>query len=105
MAYSNDEEHDLDEWSMRVTQALQILDLKIDHAKLLEVAERSSRAATPSAGPISTFAVGYAAGLAAKSGKRSGDGAVQSAADVVLQLCDEGGSGGPAKQGWPDTGQ
>lgn len=105
MAYSNDEEPALNEWSMRVTQALQILDLKIDHARLLEVAEWSSRSATPSAGPVSTFAVGYAAGLAAQSGKRGPDGAVREASDVVLQLCDDGDSGGPAKQGWPDTGQ
>lgn len=105
MAHSNDEEHALDEWSMRLTQALQLLDLKIDHAKLLEVAERSSAAASPSAGPVSTFAVGYAAGMAARGGKGSGGAAVESASDVVLQLCDDGGSGGPAKQGWPDTGQ
>lgn len=105
MAYSKEEERDLDEWSMRVTQALQILDLKIDHAKLLEVAERSSRAATPSAGPISTFAVGYAAGIAARNGTRGGDDVVQSASETVLQLCEEGDAGGPAKHGWPDTGQ
>lgn len=105
MTYSNDEERTLHEWSVRVTQALQILDLKMDHEKILEVAEKSSQSVTKSAGPISTFAVGYAAGLAARNGKRATNNEVQTASDTILELCESGTDGGQAHQGWTGTAQ
>lgn len=105
MTYSDDEARTLNEWSLRVTQALQILDLNMDQAKILEVAEKSSQSVSKSAGPISTFAVGYAAGMAARNGRRSANDTMKSAADVVLELCDRGTVGGPAHEGWSGTAQ
>lgn len=105
MTYSDDEERTLIEWSMRITQALQLLDLKMDQKKILEVAEKSSQSVTKSAGPISTFAMGYAAGLAARNGRKSGAEAARSAADVVLDLADGGAVGGPDRDGWTGTAQ
>ena len=45
---TTDDTRALDEWSQRLTQALQILDLKIDHALILELAARASRTASAS---------------------------------------------------------
>jgi len=74
----------LEDWSERLTQALQILDLKVDHALLRELAEKSAAAVTPAAGPISTFLVGYAAGVAATSGTKDAISAVDTAARTAL---------------------
>ena len=103
---TTDETRALEEWSQRLTQALQILDLKIDNALLLDLAEKSSRTITPSAGAISTFVVGYAAGLATTSGERASTEAVQTAANTAL-LALEGGTSeaAPASDGWSDTAQ
>jgi hypothetical protein len=103
---NSDDSRALDEWSQRLTQALQILDLKIDHALLLDLAEKTSRTITPSAGAISTFVVGYAAGLAATSGERESTEAVQTAAHTALLALDGGTSeDAPASEGWSDTAQ
>ena len=103
---TTDDTRTLDEWSQRLTQALQILDLKIDHALILEVAARASRTITPSAGAISAFVVGYAAGLAATSGERASTEAVQTAAHTALLALDDGNSETtPASDGWSDTAQ
>jgi hypothetical protein len=101
-----DDDRTLNEWSERLTQALQILDLKIDNAILLDLAEKSSRSITPSAGAISTFFVGYAAGLASTSGERESTQAVKTAANTAL-LALEGGTSeaAPASEGWSDTAQ
>jgi len=96
----------LAEWSERLTQALQILDLRIDHALLLELAEKSSTRVTPSAGPMSTFFVGYAAGVAATSGVKEARAAVDTAARTALLVVEEGIEGeSPAARGWSDTAQ
>jgi hypothetical protein len=103
---TTDDTRALDEWSQRLTQALQILDLKIDHSMLLELADRASRTITPSAGAISTFVVGYAAGLATTSGERASTEAVQTAANTALLALDDGTSeAAPASDGWSDTAQ
>lgn len=101
----NPDERELTEWGRRLAQALQILDLEVAPRKLLEIAERSARAVTASAGPMTTFYIGYAAALAAQTGNKSPDEAVASAASVVAQLVDAGAEGGPASNGWTDTAQ
>jgi hypothetical protein len=103
---SLDDEREITEWSQRLTQALQILDLKVDHELLLRLAHESSQEINPSAGPISTFVVGYAAGLAATSGEKEADAAVRTAAHTALLALEHGLSEkAPASDGWPDTAQ
>jgi len=101
----NHDEHELIDWGRRLAQALQILDLDVAPRELLEIAETSAHAVTGSAGPITTFYVGYAAALAAQTGDKTPNEAVASAASVAAQLADAGAEGGQAGRGWADTAQ
>jgi hypothetical protein len=109
MAADDDELRILDEWSQRLAQALQILDLEVDHELLLELARKSAASVIHAAAPVTTFMVGYAAGLEAVTGSAgftaSSAAAVSKAADVAFQLCGDGADGGPASKGWADTAQ
>ena len=98
------EERTLSEWSRRLTQALQILDLEVDHKMLVELAEQSSKTVGANAGLISTFVVGYAAGLSKTSGRKAAEDAVRSAADTAFQLAATG-LDGPDQPGWKDSAQ
>ena len=98
-------DHELAQWSRRLTQALQILDLDVDRQLVARLAQESARAVNPSAAPISALLVGYAAGLAAQNGEGTPNEAVQSAARTALQLCEHGIDGGPDSAGWTTTGQ
>lgn len=99
------EDQVLDQWSRRLTQALQILDLKVDHGLVRRLADESGQAVNSSAGPVSALLVGYAAGLAVHHGKTTPTEAVESAAQVALQLCEHGVDGGPDSKGWASTAQ
>lgn len=98
-------DHELAQWSRRLTQALQILDLDVDRQLVARLAQESARAVNPSAAPISALLVGYAAGLAAQNGEGTPNEAVQSAARTALQLCEHGVDGGPDSAGWTTTAQ
>jgi hypothetical protein len=99
-----DDPHALDELSQRLTQALQILDLEVDYPLLLSLAEETTRAAGPDAGPITTFLVGYAAGSTSTDGKRETTEAVERAVGVARQATEKTG-GGSLDDGWTHTGQ
>ena len=105
------EERNLSEWSRTLTQALQILDLEVDHKMLVKLAEESSEAVGPHAGLVSTFLVGYAAGLSKTSGRKAAEEAVQTAADTAFELAAIGlnESEDPARKGdqpeWEDSAQ
>lgn len=99
------DEHELTEWSRRLAQALQILDLEVAPRELLEIAARSARGVTGSAGPITTFYVGYAAALATQTSDQSPNEAVAAASAVAAQLADGGAGEGQAGLGWIDTAQ
>ncbi|MCU1516843.1 MAG: molybdopterin-guanine dinucleotide biosynthesis protein [Pseudarthrobacter sp.] len=109
MAVNDDEAVVLDQWTQRVTQALQILDLEVDQELLLDLARKSAGSVIHAAAPVTTFLVGYAAGLAAGNGsagsKAESAAAISQAADVVFRLCEDGHDGGPASKGWADTAQ
>ncbi|WP_434615883.1 DUF6457 domain-containing protein [Arthrobacter sp. A5] len=105
MTDHDDEEQALARWGHRLSQALQILDLEVDQKLILRLADESGRSVGPSAGPISTFVVGYAAALAATSGHVDPQAAVRSAADTALKLCEDGTPGGPDTEGWAGTAQ
>ncbi|GAB2626195.1 DUF6457 domain-containing protein [Kocuria arenosa] len=97
----------LDQWSQRLAQALQILDLKVDTQEILQLAQRASGAVSPGAGALTTFYVGYAAALDA-AGNRAGktpDQAVRDAAATAERLAADGAHGGQDSVGWAATGQ
>lgn len=96
----------LEEWSERLTQALQILDLTVDNDLIKRVAQEASDSMVPDAGPLATFFVGYAAGLSKTSDVKSGNEAVKTAAETVLTLTEHGTSDqGPSASGWTGTAQ
>jgi hypothetical protein len=105
MTLPREEDSALKEWSSRLIQALQILDLEVDHEKVIELAQESSRSVGPHAGAISAFIVGYAAGTASTGGRKGARDAVVTAADKVIQLAGDGESGGPDDRGWAKTAQ
>ncbi|MET3923157.1 DUF6457 domain-containing protein [Arthrobacter sp. UYEF20] len=105
MTLTRDEDSSLRHWSSRLIQALQILDLEVDHAKIIQVAEESAKAVGPHADAISAFIVGYAAGTASTDGRKSTQAAVHAASNKVLELCEHGESGGPDEKGWTKTAQ
>jgi hypothetical protein len=101
-----DEQRTLEEWSERLTQALQVLDLRVDLDLLQRLVDESVRSISPSAGPVSTFFVGYAAGLASTSGEKEANAAVHTAAHTALEALEHGVSEqAPASDGWSDTAQ
>ncbi|WAJ33688.1 DUF6457 domain-containing protein [Arthrobacter sp. FX8] len=109
MAMNDDEARVLDQWSHRLAQALQILDLNMDQEMLLDLARKSSENVIHAAAPVTTFLVGYAAALEAGTGsagnREAAAAAIEKAAKVAFQLIDDGAHGGPAGSGWADTGQ
>jgi len=104
MTDSSDEELALAQWSRRLTQALQILDLEVDSQAILQLAEEST-SVSPSAGPISAFVVGFAAGQATNSGKRDVQSAVDTAVQKARGLVSGGTQDGPDRKGWVDSAQ
>jgi hypothetical protein len=109
MTMDEDEAQVLAQWSNRLAQALQLLDLEVDQELLLELARKSAGSVTHAAAPVTSFMVGYAAGLEAGAGsagsKAASGAAIRKAADVAFQLCEDGADGGPASKGWADTAQ
>ena len=99
------EDEILAQWCRRLVETLQILDLEVDQKTILGLAGRSAHAVLRPAAPLTTFIVGYAAGLAAAGGKVTPIAAVKSAADVAFQLCRDGVESSPDDKGWVDTGQ
>ena len=104
------QERALSDWSRRLTQALQILDLEVDHKMLVELGHRSEQTVGGDAGLVSAFVVGYAAGLSKTSGRKSAAEAVQKAADTAFQLAETGLDGPESRQqseepGWKDSAQ
>ncbi|NKX54689.1 DUF6457 domain-containing protein [Arthrobacter mobilis] len=109
MAVDENEARILAQWMQQLAQALQIVDLEVDQELLLDLARKSAGSVIHAAAPVTTFMVGYAAGL--KAGTGSGDSessataAISKAANVAFQLCEDGTSGGPAGKGWANTAQ
>jgi hypothetical protein len=102
MTESNDEKRELSQWSRSLAEALQILDLEVEDQTILDLAEKTSGAVSPSAGPISAFLVGFAAGQGVTSGKASVEASVNSAIDVAERLLENEHWG---RDGWAGTAQ
>ncbi|MGV0111861.1 DUF6457 domain-containing protein [Arthrobacter sp. CP30] len=104
MAVPDDEERSLSEWSRTLAQALQVLDLEVDHPRIVEVAERSSRLLTPHAGAISAFMIGYAAGTVTTDGRDETSAAVEKAAKTVLTVIEKDEETSE-EEGWTGSAQ
>lgn len=105
MILSREEDSSLRHWSSRLIQALQILDLEVDHEKIVQVAQESEKAVGPHADAISAFIVGFAAGTASTNGRKSTQEAVHAASNKVIELCEHGEAGGPDEEGWTKRAQ
>jgi hypothetical protein len=105
MTLPRDEDSTLRHWSARLIQALQILDLEVDHEKIVQVADESLKSVGPHADAISAFILGYAAGTASTNGRKGTDEAVTAAANKVIELCEHGETGGPDEEGWAKRAQ
>ena len=85
----NREEEDelLKQWSARLVEALAVDGFEVDLKSVLGLAGRAAHSVIRPAAPLTTFVVGYAAGLAVGAGQATSQDAVKSAMDVGFQLC------------------
>jgi molybdopterin-guanine dinucleotide biosynthesis protein A len=77
----------LRQWCARLVEALGVEGLDVDLKSVLGLAGRAAHSVLRPAAPLTTFVVGYAAGLAAGAGQATSEAAVKSALDVGFQLC------------------
>lgn len=78
----------LADWSQTLTEALDVSALTVDVAGVLALAADAAHAVVRPAAPLTTFIVGYAAGLAAAGGKTP-EAAVREATEIAHRLCRE----------------
>ena len=83
-----EEDATLNQWCAEVSEALGLADVDVDIKKLLGLAGRAAHRVLRPAAPLTTYLVGYAAGLAAANG-RSGAEATDAATAIALRLCAE----------------
>jgi molybdopterin-guanine dinucleotide biosynthesis protein A len=77
----------LRQWGARLVEALAVEGLEIDLKSVLGLAGRAAHSVLRPAAPLTTFVVGYAAGLTVGAGQATSEAAVKSALDVGFQLC------------------
>jgi hypothetical protein len=75
----------LADWCARLADELEVHGLTVDLKAVLGLAGRAAHAVMRPAAPLTTFVVGYAAGMAAAGGEPS-DAAVERAIGVALRL-------------------
>ena len=105
MTHNAVDEEVLQQWTRRLSQALQILDLEVDNHVILNVADEAAHAVSPMAAPITTFVVGYAAGLAAAHSAISSRAAISRSAEIVITVCQQPADESPDQAGWVNTAQ
>lgn len=81
------EDEVLRQWCARLVEALAVEGLEVDLKGVLGLAGRAAHSVLRPAAPLTTFVVGYAAGLAVGAGQATSEAAVKSAMDVGFQLC------------------
>ncbi len=104
MTTYDDDSRTLTEWSRTLSQALQILDLEVDHARILELTRRTSEYMSPEAAMVSAFMVGYAAGTVTTDGRDEASAAVEKAVSTVMTVIEKDEQA-QEKQGWTGTAQ
>jgi len=105
VTHNDADEEILKQWTRRLSQALQILDLEVDNRLILTVADEAARVVSPMAAPITTFVAGYAAGLAAANPAMASQTAITRATDVVIAVCRQPATENPDTVGWVNTAQ
>jgi len=76
----------LEDWSGRLTTGLGLTGLEVDIDAILGLAGVAAHAVVRPAAPLTTFLVGYAAGLAAADPSLSAADAFRRANDIALAL-------------------
>jgi hypothetical protein len=104
MTEREEEDQILTEWSRKLVDALQILELDVDQQAILGLAGKAAHSILRPAAPLTTFIVGYAAGFAAGRGTDP-ETAVRKATDTALQLVRDGARSAPSDSGWTSTAQ
>lgn len=92
------EDEALRQWCRKVADAVGVPDLEVDLKTVLGLAGRSAHAVMRPAAPLTTFVVGYAAGVAAGSGKATSDAAIAAAVDIGFQLCRDEATSAPVHE-------
>lgn len=87
MSSREDEDKILEQWCTRLVDALEVQGLDVDITSVLGLAGRAAHSVMRPAAPLTTYVVGYAAGIAAAKGQVTGAEATRVATDVALQLC------------------
>ena len=80
-------DEELREWCRHLAEALGVPEVDVDLHALLGLAGRAARTVLRPAAPLTTFIVGYSAGVASAREGLSPDAAVKSATDAAVQLC------------------
>lgn len=93
-AVREQEDEVLRQWCARLVKALSVDGLDVDIKSVLGLAGRAAHSVLRPAAPLTTFVVGYAAGLAAGSGRDTSQAAQKAALDVGFRLCRDEQSAG-----------
>lgn len=104
MTEREEEDRILADWVRQLADALQILELDVDQKAILGLAGKAAHTVLRPAAPLTTFVVGYAAGLAAAGGTNH-ESAVTKATETALQLLRDGAVNSSSNKGWTSTGQ
>lgn len=104
MTEREEEDRILADWVRQLVDALQILELDVDQKAVLGLAGKAAHTVLRPAAPLTTFVVGYAAGIAAAGGTKA-ESAVMKATETALQLLRDGAANSSTNQGWTSTGQ
>ena len=81
------QQEQLEAWSGRLLQALELEGTPVDVSAVLDLAAAAAHSVVRPAAPLTTFIVGYAAGLAAGSGQADDAVAMRSAMAVAVDQC------------------
>ncbi|MCC9206310.1 DUF6457 domain-containing protein [Arthrobacter sp. zg-Y769] len=91
------QQEQLEAWSGRLLQALELEGTPVDVSAVLDLAADAAHSVVRPAAPLTTFIVGYAAGLAAGSGQANDAVAMRSAMAVATEQCRNAAAEGDAQ--------
>lgn len=83
----NDRQKLLQDWTEKLLTAFEIDGTEVDIDAVLDLAAKAAHGVVRPAAPLTTFVVGYAAGLAVASGQAQQEVAMRSAMAVADALC------------------
>lgn len=89
----NDRQKLLQDWTEKLLTAFEIDGTEVDIDAVLDLAAKAAHGVVRPAAPLTTFVVGYAAGLAVASGQAQQEVAMRSAMAVADALCADASTG------------